>query len=95
MKLIQIIVIAAMVTVPWVHAQSTYDVSTVKPAAPGENGMMLNWSHAELNAKNVTLAWIMTSALHARFDQIEALPSWAKDQHFDITAKLTDVDPAT
>jgi uncharacterized protein (TIGR03435 family) len=37
----------------------------------------------------------MTSAFHARTDQITDLPSWAKDQHFDIVAKLTDTDVAT
>lgn len=73
---------------------ATYDVSTVKPSPPGKDGMMLNWGHGELKAENVTLAWIMTSAFHARLDQISGEPAWAKDQHFDITAKLTDTDPA-
>ncbi len=84
-----------LATISGAHAQTTYDVSTIKQAKPGENGMMLNWAHAELKAKNVPVAWIMTSALHARADQITALPSWAKEQRFDITAKLTDTDEAT
>ncbi len=85
-------------TVP-THAQSVvppaYDVSTVKPAPPGKNGMMLNWGDAELKAENVTLEWMMTSAFHARTDQISGEPNWAKDKHFDITAKLTDIDQST
>jgi uncharacterized protein (TIGR03435 family) len=80
------------------HAQTavptTYDVSTVKPASSKDNGMMLNWRNGELKAENVTLQFIMTAAFHARPDQISGLPAWAKDQHFDIAAKLTDTDPA-
>ena len=44
-------VCAAFMTVSCAHAQATYDVSTVKPAKPGQSGMMLDWDHAELNAK--------------------------------------------
>jgi hypothetical protein len=61
-------------TVACADARATYDVSTVKPAKAGQNGMMLDWAHAEPNARNVTLAWIMTSAFHARTDQITDLP---------------------
>ena len=86
---------AALATVSSAHAQATYDVSTVKPAKPGQMGMMLDWGNAELNAKNVTLAWIMTSAFHACTDQISGLPSWTKEQPFDIVAKLMDTDAAT
>jgi uncharacterized protein (TIGR03435 family) len=85
----------ALATVGTSHAQSTYDVSTVKPAKPGETGMMLNWAHTTMSAKNVTLGWILTSAFHARKDQIADVPGWAGDQHFDITAKLTEMDEDT
>lgn len=74
---------------------ATYDVSTVRAAGPGEVGMMLNWRNGELKAQNVSLAWLMTSAFHARSDQISGEPSWAKEKRFDITAKLTDTDRAT
>ena len=81
------------------HAQaavpSAYDVSTVKPAAVGNEGMGLNWRDAQLKAENVTLEWILTSAFHARKDQITGAPGWAREKHFDISAKLTDIDPAT
>ena len=88
-------VCAAFMTVSCAHAQATYDVSTVKPAKPGQSGMMLDWDHAELNAKNVTLVWLMTTAFHARTDQITDLPSWAKEQPFDIVAKLIETDAVT
>jgi uncharacterized protein (TIGR03435 family) len=73
---------------------ATYDVSTVKPSASKDDAMMLNWAKDHLKADNVTLAWMLTSAFHARRDQISGEPAWAKDQHFDIVAKLTDTDPA-
>ena len=83
---------------PWAHAQdsapATYDVSTVKPSPPDKTNMMLNWAHAELKAENVTPAWILTAAFHARKDQITGAPGWAQDEHFDITAKLIDTDQA-
>ena len=37
-----------------ISAPTTYDVSTVKPAAPGKAGMMLDWDHPELKAENAT-----------------------------------------
>ena len=81
------------------HAQSsaptTYDVSTIKPSAPEKSGFMLNWGRAELKADNVTPAWLITNAFHARKDQVSGAPDWAQDQHFDITAKLVDTDQAT
>lgn len=57
--------------------------------------MGLSWRFAALQATNVTLQWILNSAFHARQDQVLDLPNWAKEQHFDITAKLTDMDAAT
>jgi uncharacterized protein (TIGR03435 family) len=81
------------------HAQinmpATYDVSTVKPAAPGNRDMRVNWADAELKADNVTLEWMMGNVFHARTDQISGVPSWAKNKHFDIRAKLTDTSQAT
>lgn len=56
---------------------------------------MLNWGNSELKAENVTLEWMMTNAFHARMDQISGEPTWVKDKHFDITAKLTESDNAT
>ncbi len=73
---------------------ATYDVSTVKPAPPDKKGMGLSFGHAQLKADNITLAWILQSAFHARKDQISGAPDWAKEQHYDITAKLLNTDPA-
>lgn len=73
---------------------TTYDVSTVKAVAgPAKGGMGLNWRNGALKADNVTLGWLLTVAFHARADQVSGAPSWAKEKHFDITAKLTDADP--
>lgn len=81
------------------HAQgtvpATFDVSTVKPSAAGDGSMGVNWGNGALKAENVTLGWILPGALRARPDQLSGLPTWAKDKHFDITAKLTDTDKAT
>ena len=73
---------------------TTYDVSTVKLASTEETGMMLNFGDAKLEAKNVTLAWILQSAFGARKDQISGTPDWAKEKHYDIDAKLVDTDAA-
>lgn len=74
---------------------ATYDVSTVKPAAPNNGSMSLNWDDAQLKAENITLDWMLTNVLHARRDQISGIPSWATEKHYDIQAKLTDTDKAT
>lgn len=80
------------------HAQTdapaTYDVSTVKPSVKTGDGMGLNWSHAQLKADNVTVSWILTAAFDIRRDQLSGQPDWAKEQHYDINAKLLDADPA-
>lgn len=77
------------------NVPTTYDVSTVKLSTRTGNGMMLNWSHAQLKAENVTVSWILTAAFDVRRDQLSGQPDWAKEQHYDINAKLLDADPAT
>jgi uncharacterized protein (TIGR03435 family) len=78
-----------------VSLPGSYDVSTVKPSNDESHGMMLNWGEDRLEAKGVNLKWMVMNAFHLRDDQIVGLPSWATDQHWDIDAKLTDVDKET
>lgn len=77
-----------------VSASATYDVSTVKPSMKTDDSMMLDWRRAQLKADNVTLVWMMTAAFNIRRDQLSGQPEWAKEQRYDITAKLLDADPA-
>lgn len=83
---------------PALHAQSKpptmYDVSTVKPSTKTDNGWSVNWNHGQLKADNITLTWVLTAAFDIREDQLTGLASWAKEQHYDINAKLLDADPA-
>ena len=62
-----------LATISVAHAQATYDVSTIKQAKPGENGMMLNWAHAELKAriKRRTISLVGLS------ERAESGPLWA------------------
>ena len=93
------LLIASVTMAPKLHAQNnvpaTYDVSTVKPSTKADDGMMLDWRNAQLKANNVTVSWILTVAFDIRRDQLSGQPDWAKEQHFDISAKLLDADPAT
>ena len=41
------------------------------------------------------MEWLITNAFHARSDQISHEPGWAKEKHFDITAKLLEFDEAS
>lgn len=100
----RITLLTALVTfsaLPTLNAQTpknfptAYDVSTVKPSQSSAHNMSLNWGNDHISAENVTLDWLLTNALHCRMDQLAGLPDWVKTQHFDITAKLTDVDPKT
>lgn len=75
-------------------APGTYDVSTVRPAPPGQNFMRLNWNGSQLKADNVMIEWMLMSAFHARKDQISGEPDWAGSQRYDITAKLVEADTA-
>lgn len=74
---------------------ATYDVSTIKPSVKVGDGMMLDWRNAQLKADNVTLMWMLTAAFDIRRDQLSGQPDWAKEQRYDINAKLLDADPAT
>ncbi len=90
--------VAAACLGPALYAQSKpptmYDVSTVKPSTKTDNSWGVNWNHGQLKADNITLSWILTAAFDIREDQLTGQPNWAKEQHYDINAKLLDADPA-
>lgn len=90
--------------IPWINAQTTsaashansagpdYDVATVKVNNTGSNSIRLSVTDDLLRATNVQIGELLEAAYDIRRDQIEGLPHWAQVEHYDITAKVVDMD---
>jgi uncharacterized protein (TIGR03435 family) len=77
------------------HAQEAskliYDVSTVKPHDPTDENMSWGAPKGKFSALNVNLKDLIADAWGVRPDQVSGEPAWASDAHWDVTAKVTDV----
>lgn len=69
-----------------------YDVSTVKVNNTGSGSIRLSITDDLLRATNIQLGSLLESAFDIRRDQIFGLPHWAQVEHYDITAKVVDMD---
>jgi bla regulator protein BlaR1 len=69
-----------------------YDVSTVKPNETGSGTISISTSNETFYGTNVTLKMMVENAYGIRQQIIFGLPSWAESKHFDIIAKVSDVD---
>ena len=69
-----------------------YDVNTVKVNNTGSGSSRLSITDDLLRATNVQLESFLETAYDIRRDQIEGLPHWAQVEHYDITAKVVDMD---
>ena len=70
-----------------------YDVDTVKVNNTGSGSIHLNISDDILQATNVQLRSLLEIAYEIRPDQMVGLPHWAQVEHYDIVAKVVDIDP--
>ena len=70
-----------------------YDVATVKVNNTGSGSVHINISDDILQATNVPLGTMLELAFDIRRDQIVGLPHWAQVDHYDIAAKVVDIDP--
>src|SRR5580698_7797638 len=78
------------------HANASgpdYDVATVKVNDTGSGSVHINISDDILQATNVPLGTMLELAFDIRRDQIVGLPHWAQVDHYDIAAKVVDIDP--
>jgi len=71
-----------------------YDVTTVKPHAPGDSKLDWRSSTDSFAANNVDLRSFIASAWDVRPDQVAGGPSWIGDEHWDMMGKVTEADPA-
>jgi uncharacterized protein (TIGR03435 family) len=69
-----------------------YDVATVKVNNTGSGSSRLSTRDGMLQATNVQLEMLLEGAFDTRRDQIAGLPHWAQVEHYDIVAKVVDMD---
>lgn len=76
------------------HAQNKvptqFDVTTVRPSAPGENQMSLQWSSTYWKAKNQPVGFLIAYASQVEPSLVLGLPPWAATVRWDIEGKITD-----
>jgi len=69
--------------------QPAFEVATIKPTAPGEQGGGV-WSPPGIGrywAKSVSLEFLIQTAFNVDPNQIEGSPSWLSSDYFDVEAK--------
>lgn len=75
-------------------AGPVYHVISVKPNKSGSGSMRISAYETTFTGENVNLKWLVASAFEVRSEQVSGMPPWAESQHWDITAKIVDPDPA-
>ena len=72
----------------------SFDVSTVRPHDQTDPGMSWGDQNGSLKCMNVTVKNLIAAAWGVRPDQVAGEPVWADDEHWDVTAKVTDAEEA-
>jgi uncharacterized protein (TIGR03435 family) len=72
--------------------QPAYDVVSIKPNKSGSDSMGINGSLGNFIATNVTLKDMLINAYDVKEYLITGVTGWAESAHFDINAKVLDVD---
>ncbi len=71
----------------------TFEVASIKPAAPGARGMFIrNSPGGRLNVTNMTVKDLMVFAYRVQPFQVVGGPSWTASDHYDVAAK-PETDP--
>ena len=68
-------------------AHPTFEVATIKPAKPDEQGKMLVWRGADMQVVNFSLDELLKFAYDVQDKQIVGAPDWASTDKWDIDAK--------
>lgn len=68
-------------------ADPAFEVATIKPQAPGEQGFAFLLNHGNFIGRGLTVEKLMTISLKLNAGQIAGLPDWAKQDKYDIEAK--------
>jgi uncharacterized protein (TIGR03435 family) len=70
-----------------------FDVITVKPNGSGERPS-IDFDGGNFSATGFSVKMLVLFAYDLKDDQLFGVPKWADEMHFDMKAKVLDVDPA-
>lgn len=76
-------------------ALPAYDVISIRPHSALDDNVSIHSQPGIYEGSNVNLKELISYAYGVRDDLVSGLPGWADSAHFDITAKVSDFDPAT
>jgi uncharacterized protein (TIGR03435 family) len=68
-------------------AKPTFEVATIKPTKPDEQGRRLIWTGRRMETVNTPLSFLISFAYGMHAKQIIGIPPWADTEKFDITAQ--------
>jgi uncharacterized protein (TIGR03435 family) len=68
-------------------ANPSFEVATIKPTKPDEQGRRLVWTGRRMETLNTPLSFLISFAYGMHAKQIIGLPAWADTAKFDITAQ--------
>jgi uncharacterized protein (TIGR03435 family) len=69
------------------NADPSFEVSTIKPQAPGERNFAFLINRGNFIGRGLTVEKLMTISLGLNAAQIVGLPEWARQDKYDIDAK--------
>src|ERR1035437_3470921 len=72
-------------------ARASFDVASIKPS-PSNSGTFLNLGRGQLDARGITLKFLVAYAYGFFEFQILGTPSWADSERYHILAKSEDVE---
>jgi uncharacterized protein (TIGR03435 family) len=75
--------------------QPAYDVVSIKPNKSGNEGSSVDPSADGFSATNFTLKGLLLNAYDVKSYLIFGLSGWADSDHFDVNAKVADMDAET
>jgi bla regulator protein BlaR1 len=73
--------------------RASYDIATIKPNKTLSNSIDINTNDATFVAHNASMKMLLQMAYNIRQDLIFGLSNPAESAHYDISAKVLDVDP--
>lgn len=70
------------------NVDPAFEVATIKPSAPGQQGMGINVNAAgQFTTRNTSLKDLLIFGYGVHPDQIQGLPAWADEDKYDIAGK--------
>lgn len=68
----------------------TFEVASIRPSAPGQNGTGVNTDQSKLTTRNTSLFALITYAYGVQPYQVTGAPGWARDERYDVVAKFDE-----